>query len=426
MKTSINAAKTPLKQSFYYGWVVIVIAAVCNFFSGPGQTYFISGFIDSYIGHFNWSRSLVSGVYSGGTLAAGLLLFLVGRMIDRYGHRVMTVIIGALLGAACLWSSFIISPVMLFFSFFLLRFLGQGSLTLLPSTLVPQWFIKRRAFALCLATLGGVAGSALLPHLNIWMIQNWNWSVAWRVWTVMLWVIFLPLAYVFIRNKPEDMGLLPDNKVSKTTGENVCDETEEDDGEVSWTLAEAIRTRAFWLMMFCQSVPAMIITGLTFHIVSILGEGGIPPEQYSFVISTRAVVSFGITFVAGYVMDRIKFHYITAFMLFIEVIGMVVLLLVESLVTGILFGILDGILLGFQIVWMSAIWPNYFGRKHLGTIRGFAMTSCVIASALGPLPFGAAYDFFGGYKEIIIIMGVFPLIGVFAALISPKPVKSQT
>lgn len=72
----------------------------------------------------------------------------------------------------------------------------------------------------------------------------------------------------------------------------------------------------------------------------------------------------------------------------------------------------------------GVIWPNYYGRKYLGSIRGVAMTAMVVGSAFGPLPFGFAFDWFGGYQEILMASMVFPILGVFAALMSPPPRKT--
>jgi MFS family permease len=77
--------------------------------------------------------------------------------------------------------------------------------------------------------------------------------------------------------------------------------------------------------------------------------------------------------------------------------------------------------MAFDGVSTGVLWPNYFGRKNLGSIRGFAMTTMVLGSALGPLPFGIAYDYFGGYNEIMIGILILPLLAIFASFFSPPP-----
>jgi MFS family permease len=87
------------------------------------------------------------------------------------------------------------------------------------------------------------------------------------------------------------------------------------------------------------------------------------------------------------------------------------------------YGVLMGTQMALQGLVMGVIWPDYYGRKHLSTIRGTTMMAGVIGSALGPLPFGFAYDVFGGYTEVVIASMLFPLIGTAFALLAKKPVK---
>src|SRR5699024_1463081 len=113
---------------------IVFIAGLGVFFSGPGQTYSNSAFIDEYIRDFGWSRSQVSGLYSLATLLAGLIMIFVGRFIDRFGQRIMMVSIGTLFGLACFFNSIVSSMWMLALGFFLVRLLGQGSMSLIPNT----------------------------------------------------------------------------------------------------------------------------------------------------------------------------------------------------------------------------------------------------------------------------------------------------
>lgn len=419
MQTAVKQQENlPFKPPFFYGWVMVFISAMGLFFSGPGQTYSVSVFIDSYIQEFQWSRSLISGLYSSGTLLAGLLLFYMGRNIDRFGHRKMMPIIAALFGFALLWMSFVGNPIMIFVGFFLIRLLGQGSMSLVSNTLTPQWFENKRGRALSFASLGGVAGSAVLPPLNNWIIQNYGWQIGWRVWAILMWCVMVPVAYYLVRNRPEDVGLLTDGeKASETTEEEQLKELKEN----SWTLAQAKSVKAFWFMLYCMFVPAMVNTGLTFHQISILGDQGHSPAVSASVLSIIALVALPCTFLAGYLLDKFKLHYIMGLSFIGQVVAMLLLLKADSLAVAMSFGVLRGVVSGFQVMCFNVMWPDFFGRRYLGSIRGFSMIVTVIGSACGPLPFGFAYDFFGGYTQIIWIMAIFPAIAIITSLLSTKP-----
>jgi MFS family permease len=433
--------RLPIPVPFYYGWIIVGMAAMGLFFSGPGQTYSISIFIDSYTEHFGWSRSLISSIYLAATLLAGSLMFIIGRLIDKYGQRNMSVYIAMLLGVACVLNSFVVGPIMLFFGFFMLRLFGQGSMSLIPGTLVPQWFIKQRGRALSIMAIGGFLSSASLPLFNAWLISTWGWPVAWRVWAGLLFLFFVPLAFLLIRNKPEDIGLLPDNAIRKQKYSSEEEEKiyKEIPGnikqgqadpqedvivpEVNWTLKEAMRERAFWLILFCVAIPSMVNTGIVFHFVSILGENGITRNSSALILSIMALVAFPITFIAGFVVERVKVNLVLAASFLGQGLVMVLLIYTDSMMMAILFGIARGIVGGFEVISLGIIWPNYFGREHLGSIKGLAMTMMVVGSAFGPLPFALAYDWFGGYTQIILLMALFPLLGMIASFISPAPKK---
>lgn len=393
------------------------------FFSGPGQTYFISIFIDAYLRHFGWSSTLISTMYLFATLLAGLLLFIVGRLVDRYGQRKMTVIIAILLAVACVFNSLILGPAMLFIGFFMLRLFGQGSMTLIPGTLVPQWFVGKRGRALSFMAFGSFLSAAALPPFNAWLIDQVGWQVSWLVWATLLMLIYVPLAFIFIRNKPEDVGLFPDNLSEKEVFQSSSDKSSI--FEEAWTVKEALRTKEFYLLLFCVATPSMVNTGIVFHFVPILAESGIGRTEAAFILSIMAIVSFPITFLAGFVVERVKANYVLG-VVFIGQIGiMAMLVFTESYTAAILFGIARGIVGGFEAISLGIIFPNYFGRANIGSIKGVSATIMVIGSAFGPLPFALAYDRFGSYQEILYMMMIFPLLAMIFAFISKKPSKSK-
>ncbi|WP_353892233.1 MFS transporter [Proteinivorax hydrogeniformans] len=422
--------KLASKVPFFYGWIIVVVGIFGVFFSGPGQTYSVSVFIESYIEEFSWSRSYVSSLYSIGTLCAGLLISFVGKLLDVKGHRRVMPVIISLFAIACFWMVFVSAPWMLLLGFFSVRLLGQGSMTLMSSTLIPQWFYKHRGKALSLMAIGAVSSSFILPPLNTWIIQNIGWQVGWLVWGTLLLVIMLPIAIIFVKNRPEDIGEAPDGH-----NQNL-DLTKADvklaNNETSWTLKEAMKTRAFWLLLFCVTVPAALNTGLTFHLASIMDylgfSGDNAPMLAASVLSIYAVSQFVNNFIAGVVGDKYKDNLIMAFTFvgFFLIVAMFLTVKyfnLTSTIMVVILGVIWGGVNGYFAITNNMIWPNYFGRRHLGSIKGFTMTGMVIGSAAGPLPFGFAYDIFGGYTEILIITAVFPALAILASAISPKPTK---
>lgn len=169
--------------------MIVFIAALSYFFSAPGQTFFISGFIDIYVNDMGWDRTTVSSLYSVATLLSGLLIFSVGQIADKIGTKITMIVVGILLGLVCFWNSFNVSLVTLFIGFVISRFLGQGSMTLLPSLVLPKWFVKKRAMSFSIMSIGAVVASTILPIVNAFLFNIISWRDVWRIWGVLVWIV---------------------------------------------------------------------------------------------------------------------------------------------------------------------------------------------------------------------------------------------
>lgn len=408
-----------IQGKFFYGWIIVFISALTAFFSAPGQTYFISGFIDFYIETFDLTRTQVSQYYSLATLTAGFMLPFVGRFIDRHGERRLTFIIGTALSLVCIFTGLMFSPLLLIISFFLLRLLGQGSMTLLSSVVVPKWFYKKRAFALSLISVGGVVGSIFIPPLNTMINLKFGWRISWYLWSALILLIFIPVVSVFLINKPEDVSLLSDNEK--------MDKKENDQKKVvhalryQWQLSEALKTKSFWLMAVATAVPPLINTGLFFHLYSIVELKGMPITMAAFILSLYGGLSFVFSLVAGYIADRINLRYLIFISFIYQFLNILFLDYLSTTILAIMFGINMGIISGIQRVSFKAIWPNYFGKENLASISSFCMTMGVIASSVSPLLIGIFYDSFNGYTETLKLMAILSIIAGVLSFFAKKP-----
>ena len=422
MSLDLEKEEKPIKTSFYYGWVVLFMTALAYFFSGPGQTYSISIFIDHYIKEFGWSRSLISSLYSGGTLISGLILTFMGQKIDKYGHRKMIVVISLSLAAAALWMSFVFNPIMLLIGFFLMRFFGQGSMGLWPQTLVPHWFKSKRGLAMSIMGIGGVIGAAVIPPLNNYLINLFGMSNAWRFWTLALLLIMVPSGWYLVRNRPENIGLKIDG-VSKEEEDNVNNKfaPKVHISDDPWTLKKSMQTKEFWMVIYLVIIPSMINTGMTFHMVSIIGEKGFSAGFAAYILSLTSIIKFPLTFLGGYILDRVKVRLVKGVNFVFLITAILLIIQAETKLAFIIYALVHGTFMAFDKVSTSVILPNYFGKKHLGSIRGFFSTAMVIGSALGPLPFGLAYDYFNGYTEIMLILIILPVLALGAAYFARPP-----
>ena len=122
----------------FQGTLILAMASLAIFLSGPGQTYGVSVFIDPMLAEFGWSRSLISTTYSIATLLSAIPLVIIGRQIDRVGNRIVLTIAAILSGLALIGLSRVSGPLGLLVGFAFLRTFGSGVLTLSSRTLTAR------------------------------------------------------------------------------------------------------------------------------------------------------------------------------------------------------------------------------------------------------------------------------------------------
>ena len=147
-------------------------------------------------------------------------------------------------------------------------------------------------------------------------------------------------------------------------------------------------------------------------------------EAAAVVLSAMAVVRLPITLLAGQVADRVPTRFLIASSQGGLFVSMILLLLAKSMTGALAYGVLVGAIMSLQGIADAVIWPEYFGLRNLSSISGITMMAGVIGSALGPLPYGFAYDVFGNYTLAITASMVFPLLGLGAALLAKRPTKA--
>lgn len=416
-----------LARRFYYGWVMVGLAFVGMFASGVGQSFTISIFVNPLISELGISRTSISSAYTLGTLSAAFGLTYLGRLIDRVGQRAMLVGVAFLLGVAAIGFSTVTNVLALYAAFTAVRVFGQGAMMLISTNLVSQWFVRRRGFALSLTNLGFALSSAILPPVIQLLSDHAGWRITWVWLGLFTWVLVIPAALIFVRNRPELLGLAPDGAplpgMAAAESTEDAQDAENAQEEENWTVREALHTPQFWIMAVSISVPSMLITGMVFHQISYFREQGLSAQAAANVFTVTAVsmVVFGLVF--GYLLDRFHTRQVVALGLLCMGAAMYAMLFATTPLLAALYGAVFGIAVGAMMMMGSYVWPRYFGREHLGGVQGVAATISIAGASLGPLPFGLAFDLLGGYREALLALSVLPVLSAVAVYFTHPPRK---
>jgi len=408
----------PARLPFFYGWVILPAAALAIFVSGPGQTYSVSQFVDPLIEEFGWSRTAIAGLYTAGSLTAAATMIGIGWLLDRLGARLMLVGIGICLGLAALWMSNVGNKTEVYVGFAALRIFGQGSLGLIPSTLVALWFVRKRGRATAIAGLGMVASQAVFPPLIHTLITHIGWRDTWVVLAVVVWVLLVPVAVFIIRRSPESVGLRPDGLVAPSTPSPADAPPAQIEG---WTLGESAHTLTFWLVMVTAASASLVTTAFVFHQAAVFDSRGLSAGVSAAVLSVMGPMSLGGAFAGGFLADRYPNRFLLLAGQALIVVGALLALTMSSTWQAFAYGAVIGFASGGLITVNAVVWPNYFGRRHLGKIRGAAIAASVGGAALGPLPFAVAFDLLESYSTVLALFMVFPAVSMIAAILAEPP-----
>jgi MFS family permease len=416
-----DALARRIDRRLFYGWIMLAVAALGMFASGPGQSHMFSVFILPLSRDLDISRTAISSAYALATLVAAFGLPYVGRLIDRYGVRGVLLGIAALFGAAACGFGMVTNLALLALGFGALRFLGQGSLMLSSANLVAQWFSRQRGFALSLMALGFSASVALHPPFAQWLIDQVGWRSAWLWLGVITWLLLLPAVLLLVQNKPEDLGLQPDGGRPVPTAGAGRDCPDVGGAEVGLTSRQALATSAFWIIAASLSTFSMLVTGLFFHQVSIFENLGLSPQVAARVFPLSALSMVLAMPLIGRLLDRLPTRPLFAAAMMTLSAAMLTLVMVRDLPSALVYAVVFGISNAAVQTHMTFLWPRFFGRRHLGSIQGTAQTIAVVGASIGPLPLGFAFDQFGSYRGALILLALLPVLCAGAALLIREP-----
>ncbi|MGY3075286.1 MFS family permease [Bradyrhizobium sp. LM6.10] len=247
--------KHTMRLPFFYGWVVVAVTFVTMAIGVNARTAF-SLFFPPIISEFGWERGVTAGAFSFGFVVSGMVSPLIGRLMDRAGPRAVMELGVVLMGGGLLLAPLTSQPWHLYVTIGVM--VGAGSVCLGysgQSLFLPNWFIRKRGFAIGIAFAGvGIGSVTLLPWVQH-MIEQTGWRTACTAMGLMILIVLAPIN-LFLHRRPEDIGLRPDGDAAPAAGtakpvSNIVDPVWVG---TEWTLRRAVATARFWwiaLGYFC-------------------------------------------------------------------------------------------------------------------------------------------------------------------------------
>jgi len=386
------------------GCLVAVAALIGVFATTPGQTVGVSAFIDPIAADLGLDRAHVLVLYSLGTFLGILAAPFIGKLVDRFGPRRLIVPAVLAVASACGVMSLAQDAWSLGVGFVALRAAAIAGLSLVTMQMVNLWFDRFRGRVTALAMMGLALGGLIIPPLVEPIIQGGaqGWRAAYLVLAAGVLAVMLPVGLAFYRGRPEDHGAARDfGRISAGAAAMPA---------ISLTLAESIRTNAFWYFSFITVLSNGVGTALMLDHVRAMAAAGLARDSAIHLLGAMTSAQAIATLCSGALIDRFGARPIGLLGLCLLSFSITCLWTSPALAYGLAYAMTLGAMIGtLQIVYSAGL-AEAFGLKHLGTIRGTLFVIGVSGAAAGPLAFlwspAAAYSIFLGITAAAATLGL--------------------
>ena len=402
------------RPRFFYGWVIVACVWLANFATVSTNPLVFSFFLAPMAADLHVSRSTLVWGITLRSVAGGLFAPYLGRIVDRYGARWPGAIAGLVVGIALfgfasatniwvLYALFVLSGLTGFSIF------GGNVLTIVPPA---NWFVAKRGRALSIAGSGQLLGSASSAIAAAVLIQRFGWQTAWAIFGVVAILGVVPMYALFMRRRPEDVGLLPDGASTPPVSTVEVDApAPPPTGHRDFTVSEALHTTVLWLHVGAFALLLFVISPFLLFRIHYWTDLGFSPELIALGV---ALDPFSVAFVSigmGVVAERMPIRFVGALGGIGRLAGLLPLTLGSTwpgsvLVHNLVWGIGSGTTSVFQTMMI----PDYFGRAHQGAIRGAVMPIMVVLGALGGPVGGYLLD--AGMDYSVFFWLIFAAVGV--------------
>jgi len=411
----------------YYGWIIVAIGLISMaFWFGIRSSFSI--FYVALLEDYPWSRSEAAGIQSMALITYTILSPLVGGLIDRFGPRriigpgILLLSVGLILcGSAKTLPQF-------YFLYGMLMAAGITCISIVSySAIIAHWFEKKRGLASGIAVSGMGLGTFLLVPISQQFIDLWGWRPAFVGFGVLVLVILFPLNIIFLRHKPQELGLRPDGlkELEPSSARRAAEKTS-NWPEIDWTINKVLRTGRFWALAVFPFLAVIGVYIVLVHHVKFLVDIGIDKMTAAFIFALTGFISTFFRIFWGWLSDHIGREKTYTIGIFFICIGVGFLILLDTLPEKLFvysFLIFFGIGWGVTAPMFMSVAADLFKGKMFGLIYGIVEGGIGIGGAFGAWVAGYIFDTTQTYQgAFALAIIVFILSCLFIWLAAPRKI----
>ena len=428
--TNLAAWRTRLAYAlpFYYGWAIVGNGVAVSLSTRTVMAVAtLSVFVVPMTQSLGWSVGMFSGAVSLGGLVAVFISPVVGRWLDKYGAGVILGAGSLATGALAIGLAFVTHPLDFYFLYVPGRMIFSGPMEIGLPTAVSNWFVRRRPLGLAVDAVGKGAGLAIVPWAMQLIITGYDWRTAWVTLGILTLALGVVPSLLLVARRPEDMGLEPDPAPAQKDTANGDAEAVNDSGtsagfaETNFTVAQALRTRSFWILAVFSGAGMMVQAGISLHQVSHYISQGVDPRFAAMSASAFALAQMPASLFWAALARRMPIRFLMTSAAFVVTLAAAATVLSDSVLPELVSAAGVGFGVGGLHLLIRLVWADYYGRQNLGTIRGLTMSVQVGGQALGPVIAGFMFDYFDSYRIPFSFFAVAVFLAGIMALAAKPP-----
>lgn len=415
------------KSGIFYGWFALAGVSIVIFIVGGAFVHSFGPLLPELVNQYDWSRAEVALALTLGILAFGLPSPLFGILVNKYGPK-YTIVVGNAIAALGLAGVFLAQEVWHLYFFYIIAGLGGGFGGYIACTaIVNNWFIRRRSLALGIFQSFAGLGGFVFPPLTTALIAAIDWRASWLVLGGLILVVPVLIGGVFLlRNKPEDMGLVPDGMPSDAFLEYEKSQSASpaDGNKSDWGIIAVLKTRTPWLIGGFAAANSYTVGTLVTHQIAYLEDIGYTPMTAASTLSVMSIFSLIGSLGFGFLALRFTVRYLASLGFVVQIMALVILLTTKELSLLYVFAILLGLSTGSLTVALAMFVGAYYPRERYAQVLGVVFPFQVISNAAAATIAGLVFDATSSYTPAFIAASVFSLAGLFFAFMARRPKQS--
>jgi MFS family permease len=412
------------KHKIFYGWFALAGVAIVIFIVGGAFVNSFGPLLPVITDEFGWSRAEISLALTLGILAFGLPSPLFGILVNKYGPK-YTIIVGNAIAALGLAGVYLAQEVWHLYFFYIIAGLGGGFGGYIAcTTIVNNWFIRRRSLALGIFQSFAGLGGFVFPPLTTVLIASIDWRASWLVLAGVILVIPVLIGGVFlIRNKPEDMGLMPDGMPPDAFHEyeNTQSRSSANGDNSGWGGLRVLKTRTPWFIGGFAAANSYTVGTLVTHQIAYLQDIGYTPMIAATTLSVMSIFSLIGSLGFGFLALRLNIRHIASVAFIVQIVALTILLTTRELVLLYVFAVFLGLSAGSLTVALAMFVGAYYPRERYAQVMGVVFPFQVVSNAGAATIAGLVFDATSSYTPAFIAAGCFSLVGLFFAHMARRP-----